>query len=1121
MPHRRFHLLVFFLLYSVIMSAQKKALLLPVQVNGLWGFIDTSGVMKIEPQFDWAGFFSEGLAPVMQHGKVHLVEKTGNLIPGPGFDLIELVGDSLMLVKSGDKWGAHVVTGKEVVPCAYDEVFLSPEKTFFAFRKDSLWGFAGPRGKMILPASCDTGYIFRGNYIRYEKDGKYGLVSLKGRMLLEPVASEISMTDTLIFYMQDSRWGCITVTGRKIFDPVWMSYSVLSRNFITLRCDSGMVLASASGGRIVTDCGEYDDFIRVLPFTTLLSTLKNGLYGLIDTSGREIFTPQFEDLAPLDGDYWLYQRSGKYGICTIDGRILTDPRYDRVGNFYRHIGKAYTGDKCGVINNRGVEIIAPCTDNLQINRQVIKVKKSDGSVSIAEVDENGNLIERNNYVQIKTIKIGGGAAPDNANPSTTLINGVSANSAPDLDTMQWYFVPKIQRWGLKNNITGDTIFKPAFTDVTEYPQLDLTRVELLSFSTGISAGKKNVTLPHKYGLVRTRAGKYLVGPQYSSIRMSDFSDKVFTDFLRCTKMNGETGLLWPEKPNSFYPMTYVETPVNGISRVCIGGTWRQVSTKDSATCSFEKLAAMFGADYSGVLLGFNPERRWLRLEHGQWGFMDRTGNFLTPVIYEDVKEMKNKHAIVKSGGHWGVLTNGIKNEGYVFTLSPIYDKIEYVEASNQKLYVVQQYRSLFGFINRAGLVSVSAGFEQCKSFSEGRVAVRRDNKWGFADSMGTVVVPIEYTDVHPYKEGLARAKKKGKWGYIDPDGNVLTDFIYESATDFEDGCAYIRHKGKSMILDRSGNPVLLEKNFQVTGFIGEYRVAKGKKGVGLLDAANNWILKPQYTSITKYSCDTLFVVRKKQFSGIANRAGKWIQKPQLTRIGKPGENLFPAAKESKWGFLDAEGRWAVEPQFARVDGFSEGRAAVKLNGKWGYITSNGTFAIEPQFFSAGPFSEGRAFVTGKKGGMYIDERGSILFELPDRAVGQAFHNGIALVRLISGDCHFIDMNGRKLFGRTFIDASDFSNDLARFKTPDGWGMISKSGMVLIEPHFERINDFDGPLASFQQTKFYGVVNMQGHQVVAPVADRIVMMNSNLFYVQSGRSIGYLRPDGSWLWEGRR
>ena len=64
--------------------------LYPVVVDHKWGFIDNSGTIKIEPQFDLSNFrfpgFSEGLAAVAVGEKWGYIDKTGAWVIQPQFD---------------------------------------------------------------------------------------------------------------------------------------------------------------------------------------------------------------------------------------------------------------------------------------------------------------------------------------------------------------------------------------------------------------------------------------------------------------------------------------------------------------------------------------------------------------------------------------------------------------------------------------------------------------------------------------------------------------------------------------------------------------------------------------------------------------------------------------------------------------------------------------------------------------------------------------------------------------------------------------------------------------------------------------------------------------------------
>ncbi len=47
---------------------------------GKWGYMDKTGKIAIRPEFDWAGNFSGGIAPVLLNGKCAHVDKTGKVV---------------------------------------------------------------------------------------------------------------------------------------------------------------------------------------------------------------------------------------------------------------------------------------------------------------------------------------------------------------------------------------------------------------------------------------------------------------------------------------------------------------------------------------------------------------------------------------------------------------------------------------------------------------------------------------------------------------------------------------------------------------------------------------------------------------------------------------------------------------------------------------------------------------------------------------------------------------------------------------------------------------------------------------------------------------------------------
>lgn len=1112
---RKALLLFVLLLLRMVCPAQQ---LFPVKVDGKWGYIDTAARMVIEPRFEWASFFNDRNAVVVENGSAALLRKDGSLVEFPNASMLVQLDDSTIAYQRNNHWGIRRVTGEVILPEAYDEVRRIDNRVF-AFRKDSLWGFLSRRGTVLLPAIADTGYVFMGALLRYEINDKTGVVSLRGKnpVLLEAVCDDIFRTnDSVIFYRIGNRWGGKTLGGKTLFDPEWVSYRMISSQLVVLHCDSSAALANIGNGRQITGCA-YDDYTRM--DSRIILTRKDSLFGLIDTSGKVIFRPQFEDLSQLGGNTWQYFKNGKAGLLSLNGKIITGAVYNRFGTFRKGFGKVYTDKGCGIINQYGVMLVQPGEDSIRINKQTIRVKSKAGAVTIVEVDANGNLVDNNVYASLTTIRIGGGGG-NTAGVDNAVLLASQLDSLQSQDTIQWFFVSRISRWGLRNTVTGDTIIKPVFTEIVEYPALGYTLVQRRIKSNVLYIDGKVLTSDYRYGVYDKSHLKFIIPMQYAAIRMDDLSSKRLSGIIRCIRDDGQTGFLYLDRPNAFYPVTFFEDPQDNVSRVAVGGTWRSASSRDSATCSLNTLLREFGFSPTDFRSRINTVVKQIRLEKGGWSFINSQGGFCLSPKYEGSRSFYGGQGIVSKKGKWGVVYDD-KNYGEKFLIEPAYDKIEYINADNKNLYLVEQFNPRQGFVNRSGEVTVSATYDKCQPFSEGLAGVKKEGRWGYVDSMGNVVIPVEYADVKPFSEGRAAVKKKGKWGFIDADGNEIAACQYESVTPFTDGCSYASRQGKTIILDAAGQEVPAEKNQRIIGFIGENRIVKGKKGIGLTDAAGNWILKPVYFSVKRFSGDSLYLVRKKQYIGIADAAGNWRQKMKLGRVNEFTEELCAAMCDGKWGFINRSGYWEIEPEFNGALAFSEGTAAVRKLGRWGYINHAGSWVLDPKFTAAGKFAEGKAFVVGKEFTGFVDAQGNSVLQLPAGARANPFSEGFALVTEQYNKSYYINVSGQKMFGKTFYEGMDFIAGAARVKTAKGWGMINRQGLYIIEPRMERIADFNGPMAVFQQNNFMGVVTRGGQQLISPVADEVTQMNSRLFCIRSGRQIGYMRSDGSWLWELKR
>jgi hypothetical protein len=109
-------------------------------VGGKWGFIDTQGNVVIEPRFDLATMFFEGMAifnvggvwetehssqlgrniSIFRGGKLGFMDTAGKTVIEPQFDGALRFSEGLAAVRLGGKWGYINTSGTFVIPPQYE-----------------------------------------------------------------------------------------------------------------------------------------------------------------------------------------------------------------------------------------------------------------------------------------------------------------------------------------------------------------------------------------------------------------------------------------------------------------------------------------------------------------------------------------------------------------------------------------------------------------------------------------------------------------------------------------------------------------------------------------------------------------------------------------------------------------------------------------------------------------------------------------------------------------------------------------------------------------------------------------------------------------------------------------
>jgi len=149
--------------------------------GGRYGYINTDGKYAINPQFEDAGAFSGGLAPVRMGGHWGFVDKTGIVVINPQFERAQQFSEGLAGIRAGGKWGFVDRTGKMTINSQFDDVGRFG-KGLAPVRQGKHWGYIDPAGKFVINPQFDEAGAFSEGLAPVKQGKHWGFITLPGNL---------------------------------------------------------------------------------------------------------------------------------------------------------------------------------------------------------------------------------------------------------------------------------------------------------------------------------------------------------------------------------------------------------------------------------------------------------------------------------------------------------------------------------------------------------------------------------------------------------------------------------------------------------------------------------------------------------------------------------------------------------------------------------------------------------------------------------------------------------------------------------------------------------------------------------------------------------------------------
>lgn len=156
----------------------------PVQSdNGKWGFEDQNGKIVIEPQYEDAQTYVNGLARVKLNNQYGFIDKKGDLI----------------------------------VPTIYQEAAKQYSEGMVSVMVNRYWGFLNTQGQMVIGSRFEGAFSFKQNRSIVIMNGKRGFIDQGGRWIVEPAFEEANFfSDGLAKCKYNGLHGYINLNGEVV-----------------------------------------------------------------------------------------------------------------------------------------------------------------------------------------------------------------------------------------------------------------------------------------------------------------------------------------------------------------------------------------------------------------------------------------------------------------------------------------------------------------------------------------------------------------------------------------------------------------------------------------------------------------------------------------------------------------------------------------------------------------------------------------------------------------------------------------------------------------------------------------------------------------------------------------
>lgn len=267
--------------------------------EGLFSFYDEDGNLKSKQQFQDINFQLDGNIIVQLNDSIGLLNSNLDFTIKPIYESLKFIFDTVYSYTIFGKMGLISNTGKMLTPPIYDDIsqYKAESENIIARLSNSMY-YLNLDGTKFLPdayeyfaKAFDIASFSSGKAVFFKK-GKFGIIDLKGKVVLKPIYAGLRCFGKNILVSKAGKWSFIDTKG-SFLQPF-----------------------------------EFDEIEKFNELGFLVE--KNDLLGFLNNYLKTILPQNFKVIKKFSSQHLLVSDGFKFGLYSISGDIIIPLLYDRI-----------------------------------------------------------------------------------------------------------------------------------------------------------------------------------------------------------------------------------------------------------------------------------------------------------------------------------------------------------------------------------------------------------------------------------------------------------------------------------------------------------------------------------------------------------------------------------------------------------------------------------------------------------------------------------------------------------------------------------------------------------------------------------------------------------------------